>query len=44
MTNDPYEQVPPPEPTDGPQEPVNEEELEEEGHPTLPGDVDDDPE
>lgn len=38
------ESVPAPEPTDGPPEEVDWEELEEEGHPTLPGDVDDDPE
>ena len=33
---DPYESVPPPAETDGPQEPVDPSELEEEVHPTLP--------
>jgi len=33
---DPYADVPPPSPSDGPQEPVDWRELEEEGHPTLP--------
>jgi hypothetical protein len=33
---DPYADVPEPKPTDGPQEPVDWTELEEESHPTLP--------
>lgn len=35
-------QVTPPSPIDGPDEPVDWRELEEEGHPTLPGDANDD--
>lgn len=44
MTTDPYESVPEPKPTDGPQEEVDWEDLEEEGHAKQPGDVDDNPE
>jgi hypothetical protein len=33
---DPYADVSPPSPDDGPQEPVDWRELEEEGHPLLP--------
>jgi hypothetical protein len=33
---DPYADVPPPAETDGPQEPVDPDELEEESHPTVP--------
>ncbi len=35
---DPYAVVPPPLPTDGPQEPVDWRELEEESHPSSPED------
>jgi len=40
---DPYAKVPPPASTDGPQEPVDPTELEEEGHAVLPeGEEDED--
>jgi hypothetical protein len=35
---DPYADVPPPDESDGPQEPVDDSELEEESHPTVPED------
>lgn len=38
---DPYADVPPPSETDGPQEPVDPDELEEESHPTVPAEDDD---
>jgi len=39
---DPYAEVPPPSPADGPQYPIDESELEEVGHAIQPEGVDDD--